>query len=246
VKRRYVWLVRLVRSALRALGVIAVLDRAAERSRTALWVRSWFAIYDLDDLLVLDTPWWTFEAADRVEAFLASRPDARVFEWGSGASTVWLAARSGSVSSVEHDSDWAARIIEVLPANAVLTVCPPASAAASTAPGAPAGRGTGPGVVLSRKSGFAGLDFRAYVDQIDTLVGDLDLIVIDGRAREACLDKALTRLAPGGLVVLDNVDRARYRDALALHADVDVVWTRGRTPALPYPTRTALISRGPR
>ena len=60
----------------------------------------------------------------------------------------------------------------------------------------------------SRKPGFAGLDFAAYVDRIDDVAGDLDLVVIDGRAREACLDRALPRLAPGGLVVLDNVERS--------------------------------------
>lgn len=238
MKNRYVWAVRLVRSALAATGLLGLLDRAAPRSRTALWVRSWFAVYDLDDLLLLDTPWWTFDAADRVEAFLVARPGARVFEWGAGASTVWLAARSGSVTSVEHDVDWAARMHHVLPANASLVLCPPVRAGRDRGPDARSGW------ARSRKAGFADLDFRAYVDQIDAVVGDLDLVVIDGRAREACLDKAVTRLAPGGLVVLDNVDRARYRDALALHADLDVVWTRGRTPALPYPTRTALISRG--
>jgi hypothetical protein len=194
-------------------------------------VRSWFAVHDLHDLLPLDTPWWTFEAADRVEAFLRTRPGARVFEWGSGASTVWLAARAGHVTSVEHDGAWAREVRSVLPANAELLLAEP------TPSGRPA---TG-----SRKPGFAGLDFTAYVDRIDVVDGDLDLVVVDGRAREACLAKALPRLAPGGLLVLDNVERARYRDALAAHPDVQVQWTSGRTPSLPYPTRTALVGVRP-
>jgi len=40
------------------------------------------------------------------------------------------------------------------------------------------------------------------------------------------------------------VDRERYRDAIAAApVAVEVEWTRGLTPALPYPTRTALVRR---
>ncbi|WP_147212943.1 class I SAM-dependent methyltransferase, partial [Nocardioides szechwanensis] len=204
------------------------------RSRTALWVRSWLAIYDLDDLVALDAPWWTFEAADAVEHFLAGRRGARVFEWGSGASTVWLSRRGAVVHSVEHDAAWAELMADVLPPSATLRLVP---AVLAGHPGTPPG-------ARSAKPGFEELDFAAYVAAIDDVPGPLDLVVIDGRARSACLDRAIGRLAPGGLIVLDNVERARYRAALARHgADLDVRWTRGRTPTLPYPTRTALVSR---
>ena len=76
--------------------------------------------------------------------------------------------------------------------------------------------------------------------------GDFDVIVIDGRAREACLAKAVDRLRPDGLIVFDNVDRQRYVDAIdTLGPRVEVVMTRGLTPALPYPTRTALLRPAP-
>ena len=97
---------------------------------------------------------------------------------------------------------------------------------------------------------LAGLDFTDYVQAADDLAGSFDLVVVDGRAREACLTRAADRLAPDGLVVVDNVDRARYRSAIAELADrltdrrgsrVEVTWTRGLTPSLPYPTRTALL-----
>jgi len=230
VKTVFIRVVRAIRVLLRLTGLLRLLDRLAARSRTVLWVRSWLSVYDVEDLLALDVPWWTFAAADRVEAFLADRPGCRVFEWGSGASTVWLGRRCGTVISVEHDARWAERMLEALPSNARLRLVEPAPGAA----------------VPSAKPGFAGLDFADYVDAIDDVAGPLDLIVIDGRAREACLDRAVERLADGGLIVLDNVDRARYRQAIARHGQrVEVQWTRGRTPALPYPTRTALISVRP-
>lgn len=237
MKGRYVQVLRLLRSALAATGLLAVLDRAARRSRTALWVRSWLAIYDLDDLVALDAPWWTFEAADTVERFLAGRRGARVFEWGSGASTVWLSRRGAVVHSVEHDAAWAEQMADVLPPSATLRLVPAVPALPAGPPGTPPG-------ARSAKPGFEALDFTAYVAAIDDVPGPLDLVVIDGRARAACLDRAVGRLAPGGMIVLDNVERARYRAALARHgADLEVRWTRGRTPTLPYPTRTALVSR---
>lgn len=235
MKRVYIGAFRAVRRVLRLSGLLGVLDRAARRSRTALWARSWLAIYDLDDMLALDVPWWTFTAADAVEELLHERPGARVLEWGSGASTVWLARRAGSVVSIEHDPGWAERTRAALAAHDAddvdLRVVEPR---------------LGAGGVRSRKRGFEGLDFTAYADAIDDLDGDFDLVVIDGRAREACLARAIDRLADGGVVVFDNVDRVRYRDAIeALGTRLRVRWTRGRTPALPYPTRTALISLGP-
>jgi len=208
-----------------------LLDRWARRSPTGRWIRSWFAIYDLEDLRRLDVPWWTLDAADEVARFLEERPEARVFEWGSGASTFWLARRAVSVHSVEHDVAWAASMARDLPANASVTPVP----AATTKPG-------GAAAVTSRKPGFAGLDFSEYVGAIDRVDGLFDVIVIDGRAREACLPRAIGRLSPDGLIVFDNVERSRYRRAIAMLGDtveVDSRW--GRTTCLPYPTRTALV-----
>lgn len=230
MKSAYVSGFRALRRALSVIGLLGLFDRWATRSRTGLWLRSLLSIYDLHDLLRFDVPWWTFEATDRVSSFLATRPQARVFEWGSGASTVWLSRRAGSVTSIEHDAEWAQSMVPVLPSNAVVRVVEPAPAV---------GR---PHQELSGKVGFEGLDFADYVAAVDDAPGTFDLVVVDGRARNACFHRALSRLAPGGVLVFDNVDRRRYRDAISSAAvDVDVEWTRGLTPALPYPTRTALV-----
>ncbi|WP_134742028.1 class I SAM-dependent methyltransferase [Nocardioides sp. 503] len=231
-KTAYVAGVRALRRALGAIGLLRLLDRWAARSRAGLWLRSLLSIYDLEDLLRHDVPWWTFAASDRVETFLAARPEARVVEWGSGASTAWLSRRAGSVTSVEHDASWAEIVRPVLPANASVRVVAPVPATGAA------------GQALSGKPGFEGLDFAEYVAALDDLDGPFDLVVVDGRAREACFTRAVVRLAPGGMLVFDNVDRERYRAAIAASpVPVDVEWTRGLTPALPYPTRTALVRR---
>lgn len=232
MKQLYVAGVRTVAAPLRATGVLGRLERRAPRSRAATWAASLFAIHDVEGLVRLDVPWWTFESADRVATWLAGRPGARVFEWGSGASTLWLAARAAEVHSVEHHAGWAAVLAPRLPDNVTLRVVEPV---ATPTPAVP-----------SAKSGHAGLDFGAYVAAIDDVPGKLDVVVIDGRAREACLARAVDRLAPGGVIVFDNVDRQRYVDAIehtlaGTGERLSVTMTRGLTPALPYPTRTALL-----
>jgi predicted O-methyltransferase YrrM len=232
MKSSYVGAARAARSGLRSAGALPVLDRWASRSRTGTWARSLLAIYDVGELAALDVPWWTFEASALVDAFLAGRREARVFEWGSGASTLWLAKRSASVTAVEHDEAWATEVRGLLAEDAAVDL------RVVTAPPA---RGL-PGEVRSQKAGATEVDFRAYVEVIDEVGGPFDLIVVDGRAREECLARAMPHLAPDGMLVLDNVERRRYRDAVrALDPAPAVQWTRGLTPGLPYPTGTALL-----
>ena len=230
-KRGYVSLMRAVRSAVEPFG-LGRKPVSARDHRYRHWLQSLLAIYDIDALIRLDVPWWTYDAIGKVEAFLQARPNARVFEWGSGASTVWLAKRAGSVVSIDHDAPWvefsAPRLAEQGNAQVELV---PADARPDPDP-----------QFLSGKPGYAGQTFRAYVDAIERHEGLFDLIVIDGRTRATCLEKAVGRLAQGGLIVFDNSHRSRYRKAIAasgLHAEV----TRGLVPSLPLPDQTTLLTR---
>jgi SAM-dependent methyltransferase len=217
-----------VGAALTAIHVLGAEPPPRER-RTRHWIYSLTRVHDSVAMVDLDVPWWTYRAVDEVERWLGARPrPARVFEYGSGASTVWLARRAASVVSVEHHEEFAALMRELLAPidNATLLVRP---ATASAVPDVP-----------SAKEGYAGLDFAAYVGAIDGTEGDFDLVVVDGRARERCLERALRRLAPDGLVVFDNSRRRRYRRAIEA-APVLEHRLAGLTPTLPYPDQTSLL-----
>ncbi|OLR95567.1 class I SAM-dependent methyltransferase [Actinokineospora bangkokensis] len=193
-------------------------------------LRSLFAVHDVADLAALDLAWWSYPAIEEVQAFLAGRAAPRVFEFGAGASTVWLARRAAEVHSVEHDAGFA-EVVRGLVAehdNVTLHVVPAAAA--------------GPGTtVRSGRAGHEDLDFEEYVGAIDRVGGEFDLVVVDGRARVDAFHRALDHLAPGALVVFDNIKRDRYA---AVRAGGGVRYLRGKTPALPYPTTTGLIRRG--
>src|SRR5690606_7658326 len=95
----------------------------------------------------------------------------------------------------------------------------------------------------SAKEGHAGLDFADYVGRIGVVAtegGPFDLVVVDGRAREACVAAALPHLAPGAIVVFDNTMRRRYRAAIAELPVYETTY-RGLTPTLPYPDQTSVI-----
>jgi hypothetical protein len=95
----------------------------------------------------------------------------------------------------------------------------------------------------SEKAGNAGATFRAYATRIEAEPeARYDLIVIDGRARGACLHHAVPRLAPGGMIVFDNSARTRYRRAIAA-SGLDAEILRGLTPSLPYPDETTLLTK---
>jgi hypothetical protein len=229
LKSLYVRTVHGIGAVAGAAGVLAWLERRQD-SRTARWARSLFAIHDIDAMVALDLPWWTFDAIDEVDAFLATRPHARVLEYGSGASTVWLARRADSVTSIEHDIGWH-------PVVAAQVASMPGVDLRLVPPDAPAD--TGPGY-RSFKPGWQNSSFRHYVEAIDQLPGLFDLIVIDGRARAACLDHAESRLAPDGMIVFDNSNRSRYRAAIA-GSKLKRVETSGLTACLPYPDATTLL-----
>lgn len=228
--RGYVGLARGARRVARASGLIDALDRRRDR-RLPLFLRSLFAVHDIEELDRLDLPWWTFGAIERVDAFLRRREGrARAFEWGAGASTLWLSRRCREVVSVEHDAPWwpplAARLATV--PNVRANLVEPTAAAAPVCP--------------SGRAGWSGLDFVPYVRAIRDAGGPFDLIVIDGRARSACLDEAVHHLAPDGLIVFDNTHRRRYEPAIA-RSGLRVERIGGFAPAVPWPSQTALLSR---
>ena len=227
LKRAYVACVRTLRPIADRLGLLAFLQRRSSRSRTALWLRSLFAIYDLKDMTGLDLPWWTLSAVKEADAFLKRRGSAKVFEYGSGASTIWLARRAASVVSVEKD------------------LCLHGAVQAMNGPytNARVGHKEAESVpvhgYISEKEGYEGRSFRYYASAIDE-AGLFDLIVIDGRARAACLRHSLKHLAPGGIIIFDNSGRERYRSAIKA-SGLSARTYRGMTACLPYPDETTIL-----
>ena len=199
----------------------------------ARYLRSLFAIYDPVDLMRLDLPWWTFAAIQEVESLIASwEGEVRVFEYGCGSSTAWLGKRCAIVRCVEHNVAFANEMkwhVEALDKVRIHCV-PPRPVARGTTPQAP-----------SRRRGMEDMDFADYVRDIRRWNMTFDLIVIDSRARAACLEEALGYLTARGVILFDNSNRKEYQAALAgsgLHRRVFA----GLTPSLPYRDETSILA----
>jgi predicted O-methyltransferase YrrM len=194
------------------------------------WLHSLSLIHNSMALAAIDVPWWTYASIEAMTDWIARRPaPVRVYEYGSGASTFWLARRVAEVHSVEHHREFGASMQAELTNfdNVSLQVIEPLH---SETP-----------VVGSAKEGHRHRDFARYVDSIDEVGGEFDLIVIDGRAREACLSAAIPHLKQDGIILFDNSLRRRYRRSIQA-APVVERRLRGMTPTLPYPDQTSLLT----
>lgn len=228
IKRVYAGSVRILGQGLTALGLLPRTP-PPRRQRVRHWLMSLTRVHDSVGIAELGVPWWTYSSIDAVEAWLrARRRPIRVFEFGSGASTLWLAQRTDEVHTVEHHAGFAARMREEFARHPNISLRH-VEAPASDRPRVPSG-----------KSGSKGFDFADYVTTIDRVGGTFDLIVIDGRAREACLRASIPHLASDGLIVYDNSRRRRYRRAIE-ESGLTERRLAGLTPTLPYPEQTSLL-----
>jgi hypothetical protein len=159
-------------------------------------------------------PWLTFPAIRFLERIV--RKDMRVWEYGSGGSTLFFAARAAEVLSVEHDPEWVATVVETLRqsgrTNAHLKCIEPAEEA-----GAAGKDPADPEAYVSTHPPALGKTFRSYVSCIDEHAdGTFDVILIDGRARPSCFKHSLSKVKPGGYIVWDNTERDYYLPAMHL------------------------------
>lgn len=140
-------------------------------------------------------------------------PGMQVFEWGAGRSTLFFERHGANLVTVEHDPLWHEKISRALPkksaASIELKLIKPDQA--------------------SSDASLEDPRFTNYVKAIMKYPDNyFDLVVVDGRERSACLLASLPTVKPGGLVMLDDSQRERYRPAK------DVVNKLGWLPT-PFP-----------
>jgi hypothetical protein len=156
-------------------------------------------------------PWITFGAARFLDQII--RRDWKVFEFGSGGSTLYLAGRASQLVTIEHDRAWATRVQGELARRRLgrceLRCIEPERTASPADPSDPDG-------ATSSAPELRELSFARYAAAIDAAEdSSLDLVVVDGRARPACVAHARGKIKPGGYLLLDNSDRPHYAKATA-------------------------------
>lgn len=172
-------------------------------------------------------PWYTFEAIDWLKTYL--RPDMKVFEWGSGGSTLFYANQVSEVISIEHDAIWSRDVVKKLRKEKLKHVTAILIEPNKTSIKLSSGQ---PGDYRATNASFNNLDFKQYCTVIRKYPDSyFDLVAVDGRARPSCILEGLSKVKPRGYLLLDNSDRDFYRPGTELLRG----WKRTDFPGpLPY------------
>lgn len=157
-----------------------------------------------------DQPWIVYEAREWLDAILDQ--GMKIFEWGSGGSTLYFASRVKEIISVEHDSGWFnkvnLRLKEQKVANCRYFLLAPTSGDKSLMLD---------GKLVEYKSSvgaFKDYNFFEYCRAIENYPEEyFDIVLVDGRARPACIAHASRKIKRGGYLILDNSERSHYQAA---------------------------------
>ena len=167
-------------------------------------------------------PWFTYPAIEYLQQLDLSH--ARVFEYGSGQSTLFWAREAAEVVSVEDNETWYADIRHQLPPHCTYVFEPDLHRYVETI----------------RRFGL-----------FDVIIVDGPA---RGRTRLRCAREAVAHLRPGGLVVLDNADwlpesAAVLRDADLLQVDMSGFFPVGghtQTTSLFFHRECRFVAKGNR
>lgn len=158
-----------------------------------------------------ELPWLAMPAV----RFLRGRVEgARVFEFSSGMSTLWLGSRCREVHAVEDDPEWYAMIRQ-------------RSAAL-------------PSVHIQLRTSKE--EYVGSIDEHPDRY--FDLIIIDGSHRLECFRSSIRHLADHGLLVVDNTDApnggAVVPELTRYFPPSDVLKFRGYAPGVFHPNETTI------
>ncbi len=174
-------------------------------------------------------PWFSYSSIDALQGLV--REGMRVFEWGGGGSTVFLAMRGCRVVTAESSEQWAAHIRSRL--------------------------GREAGEVRERVNISLIPAETRDPDHVRRYIGAVregapwDIILVDGLDEPYCsrvdclnvLSADPDLLSPGGMVILDDAWRRAFRDVAALFPGFQHRVFQGVGPARWGVTRTDIYTR---
>ena len=222
----------------------SVFDIECARAGFRPWLKS--KMYSKGPLID-GLPWLPFSAIEKLESHLTA--SSRVFVYGAGGSTIFFSSRVAELVSVEHDRNWYVATQKAMEPRAKrkgfqwtgLFVEPRklSSEALFAAPEDPHGYSSSSGA-------FKQHCFRDYVSTINAYADAyFDVILIDGRSRPSCFLHAMSKVRPGGVIVLDNAERPSYGavEQLAQGSGFQVSEVWGPGPYNDYCWRTIFLQR---
>ena len=147
-------------------------------------------------------PWMNYEVVSYLTKNLHKID--RVFEYGSGESTKYWALNNKKIDTVEHDPHFYNKLKALNLEGLNLKLIEPHIIERVSF-----GENSQQENYLSED--FIGYSFEDYVREIDSYPENyFDIVLIDGRARSACIKHSVSKVKPGGMLLLDNANRVEY------------------------------------
>lgn len=166
-----------------------------------------------EKLLPIDArlPWITIVAKNYIEEYLSkkSKADVKVFEYGSGGSSLFFLKYAAEVHSVEHDEQWFELVKNTIADNKIEGWHGYFRKGEIISKEIVASLDAGEPKDYFTKAGD--LEFRNYVTTIDEFADNyFDIVLVDGRSRPSCLSHSFSKVKKGGVLILDNAERTYY------------------------------------
>ena len=216
---------------------LRLLTRRDDRRYALQWLLS----QRKDYLLNKPSPWISFKALSWICGRM--RPGMRIFEYGSGGSTLYWMSHEANLTSIEHDPEWYHIVNSLLPASKSVDyrLCLPRHREQEDVPADPAD----PKAYATSDENLSGYNFEKYACAIDAFPDDsFDIVFVDGRSRPSCIFHGCRKVKVGGMLILDNSEREYYttnvRELLSSFQRLDI---HGVIPCNPQHSTTSIYRR---
>jgi len=151
-----------------------------------------------------NTPWLSPACIAILDKTLSTQMNG--LEYGSGRSTIFFAQRLGNLTSIEHDKSWFDKISKDLQEMGIKNVdyilVPPAQSESKK------------NLEIRFKKDFdsENQNYQSYYKHVQDYPDEyFDFVIIDGRARVECTQRAIPKIKKGGMLIIDNSERKRYK-----------------------------------
>lgn len=162
----------------------------------------------------MELPWITIVAKNYLEDYLnkKQKSEIKVFEFGSGGSSLFFLKYAAEVYSVEHDSGWFKMVDEKIKERKIIgwtgyLALPELDKDAANNNLV----ASNPDHYYTNANIFSNSIFKEYATAIDKFPNAyFDIVLVDGRSRPSCLLHSIKKVKKGGLLILDNAERDYY------------------------------------
>lgn len=153
--------------------------------------------------------WITFPSIDYLNSCISE--NSKVFEYGSGGSTLFFLRRVQELITVEHDRSWFQKVTAIIETIRMEYKWKGFLIEGELMNNIENYDISNPDLYLSDDMNSKNKSFRSYCSVIDRFNDNyFDVVLVDGRARPSCLKHAITKIKKDGFLVLDNSNYDYY------------------------------------